>query len=765
MKKALFTVLLVLATCTLAQAQEKASRVIITCDTAVCESFHWNANGQTYLQDTIVTYLNATQDTLYVLNLSVDHQSTTAETVAVDRCSHTWRGLTYSQSGTYRDSIPTQTACDSLFVLTLTVTNREADTTTVVSCGAYTWNNSLYAISGTYVDTTLLFNNNCTHLDVLELTVNAANTEYDTVVNCGTYVWEGDTLTASCDTIHIVSDTVVGCDSIFRLHLTVLSNDTVLTETESCGDYLWHDSTFTATGAYLDSTYTADSSCIHFFLLNLTVNPSTHLYDTMALCGNYRWLDSTFTASGDYTVTTTDTLVHCDTLHHLHLTVNVDTAAHITDSACGGYLWLDSTYTASGEYTAVTVDSATNCSTYHSLTLSIINNVTFTDSMARCGDYRWFDSTYTATGIYTHVTHAADTNIICDTTRTLYLTVLVDTAAVVKDSACASKTWLGNAYTATGVYNVLDTNATTHCVTYRTLDLKIKAPRQGRTDTIMNVCDQARFTISTFSGRTSMEFKRDTTFDTMVYRHIWAQCWDSTIHLSVTIRHRSFVDTVVNACDSFYWNRNKTTYRKNSNDSTPDTIQYRLVGVSNSEGCDSLCRLSLIIRKSPVITAINGEWHLNAGDTAVLYPTATSGSAYRWTYGNSSSTDDTLVIPNVQGNIDVTLEASLTFPEYDNLTCYDTSWITIVTFVGINPAQNVSLSLYPNPTVGQLNIESGEAVRQVAVYNALGQEVSLFRDLGTKGLLNLSGLAKGAYTLRIDLQNGETVIRKIVITR
>lgn len=760
MKKALFTVLLILATCTMAQAQEKASRTIITCDTAACESFYWNANGQTYTSDAIETYVSG--DTLYVLNLTIDHQVTTAENVTVDRCSYTWRNVTYSQSGVYRDSIPTQTACDSLFVLTLTVTNTEADTSVVVSCGAHMWNDSLYTVTGVYVDTTHLFNNTCTHLDVLDLTVNALATVYDTVVNCGTYLWDGDTLTASCDTLHIVSDTVVGCDSIYRLHLTVLSSDTTLSEMESCGNYTWHDSTYTATGSYLDSTYTADSSCIHFFQLNLTVNPSIHFYDTMSLCGRYVWGTDTLTASCDTLHVVSDTVLGCDTLNHLHLTITVDTADHVTDSACGRYIWLNNdTLTVSGEYDTLLTDPVTYCATYHSLSLSIINGMNTLDSMSRCGDYRWYDSTYTATGTYTHVTHNADTTLLCDTTHTLVLTVLVDTAAVEKDSACLSRTWRGHTFSATGVYNILDTNSNTHCVTYRTLNLKIKTPRQGHTDTTMNVCDQARFRVSTWSGLKNMEFKRDTTFDTMVYRHIWNDCWDSTIHLTVILRHSSYSDTNVYACDSFYWDRNKTTYRK-----TPsDTVRVRLTGVSNVENCDSIHRLILSVRKSPVITAINGEWHLNAGDTAVLYPTATEGSAYRWTYGNQSSTDDTLVIPNVQGNLDVTLYATLAFPEDNNLACHDTSWITIVTFVGIDPAGDVELSLYPNPTVGQLNIESGAAIRQVAIYNALGQEVSLFRDLGTKGLLNLSSLAKGAYSLRIALENGETVIRKIVITR
>ena len=174
--------------------------------------------------------------------------------------------------------------------------------------------------------------------------------------------------------------------------------------------------------------------------------------------------------------------------------------------------------------------------------------------------------------------------------------------------------------------------------------------------------------------------------------------------------------------------------------------------------------LFLTVNPSPVITAINGEWNLNAGDTAVLYPTCTDGAAYKWTYGNHTFTGDTLRIPNVQGNIDVALEATINYPA-NTIACHDTSWITIVTFVGIDQVQGTQVSLYPNPTVGQLNIESAEAVREVAIFNTLGQQVVTNYNLGNKSLINLSQLSKGTYTMRITLQNGETVVRKFVITK
>ena len=53
----------------------------------------------------------------------------------------------------------------------------------------------------------------------------------------------------------------------------------------------------------------------------------------------------------------------------------------------------------------------------------------------------------------------------------------------------------------------------------------------------------------------------------------------------------------------------------------------------------------------------------------------------------------------------------------------------------------------------------------MAIFNTLGQQVLTNYNLGNKGQMNLSNLSKGTYTMRIALQNGETVVRKFVITK
>lgn len=546
-----------------AMAQDNAQRAIVPTNVSSCESYTWAANGQTYTADTVVTYINATDDTVFVLNLTINTPWTNTESITSDRCSYTWRGNSYYASGLYSDTVT--------------------------------------AVAGSGL-----------------------------------------------------------CDSIYNVMLIIPMTETVSTSVEACGSYEWHNETYTTSGSYSDTT-------------------AIPIPSTSFICS------------------------HIDVLN-----------------------------------------------------LDIVNVINVNDFVANCGKYNWYDSVYTATGVYTYTTH--DTTIGCDTLHTLNLTIVVDTIPMVVDSACATKTWQGHTYDVSGIYSDLDTNANTQCVTYRSIDLRIKPLREAELDTALTGCNSVLFNISSMMGTTVKRFSQTMEFDTNLTDIRWNKCLDSTIHIDVTIHKSGYDSTYAIACDSFYWRYNKQTYYK-----TPATAPS-VAFATDTFGCDSMMTLFLTIKKSPVISAINGEWNLEAGQTAVLYPTCTEGAAYKWTYGDQTSTADTLRIENVQGNIDVSLEATLNYAE-DNFACHDTSWITIVTFVGINGVENTTVSLYPNPAVGQLNIECGEAIREVVIFNTLGQQVAVNSNLGNKSLLNLSNLAKGTYTMRVVLENGETVIRKFVLTK
>lgn len=540
----------------------------------------------------------------------------------------------------------------------------------------------------------------------------------------------------------------------------VMAQRTIVPESvTACQSYTWAVNGQTYTNDTV-VTYTTNDTV---YVLSLNINTPFVSNETInsEMC-TYNWRGQNIVLSGTYS----DTIVAvagsgmCDSVFNANIHVsNTETVNH-TANACGSYTWFDSTYTTSGVYTH-TVNtpvegSMFGCTHIDQLNLNITSTIYVNEQVSHCGDYTWFGEARTQTGVYTHT--VTDSVIGCDTIHNLNLTIVVDTAAMVSDSACAEKTWRGNRYTVTGIYSMLDTNSSTHCVTYRSVNMKIKQPRTPELDTAITGCNSINYIINSFAGSTTKKFNESTLFDTTIIDHRWARCYDSTIHLNVTVNKSGYDTTYANACDSFYWSLNKKIYYH-----TPETNPSTAFA-TDSFGCDSMMTLILTVNAAPVISAINGEWNLNAGDTAVLAPTCTPGASYLWHYGNQTSRDSVLIIPNVTGNMDVTLEATINYPA-NNIACHDTSWITLVTFVGINGAENTNISLYPNPSVGQLNIESAEAINEVVIFNALGQQVAVNYNLGTKSLMNLSNLSKGTYSMRVKLQNGETIIRKFVITK
>jgi len=66
--------------------------------------------------------------------------------------------------------------------------------------------------------------------------------------------------------------------------------------------------------------------------------------------------------------------------------------------------------------------------------------------------------------------------------------------------------------------------------------------------------------------------------------------------------------------------------------------------------------------------------------------------------------------------------------------------------------------LYPNPTEGLINIKTREAIKNISIYNHLGQLITTQK----KTQFNLENLASGIYMVRVDFENGQTANKKII---
>ena len=77
-----------------------------------------------------------------------------------------------------------------------------------------------------------------------------------------------------------------------------------------------------------------------------------------------------------------------------------------------------------------------------------------------------------------------------------------------------------------------------------------------------------------------------------------------------------------------------------------------------------------------------------------------------------------------------------------------------------NPtAAKNAVSVYPNPTKGQVNVVSKSAIKSILLVDMNGRAVKSFDNIKQ---LDLSGLAKGVYLLNITLADGQSTSTKVI---
>jgi len=174
-----------------------------------CENYTWLQNGQTYLNDTIVT------DTIF-------------------------NGNEYG--------------CDSIVTLSLEIKNASSSTSSIVACDSYMWphNGQIYVADTIITDT--IFNGNvygCDSIVTLSLEIKNASSSTSSIVACDSYMWPHNGQIYVADTI--ITDTIFngneyGCDSIIIFNLTINNVNSAITQVgglltadQSGATYQWLD--------------------------------------------------------------------------------------------------------------------------------------------------------------------------------------------------------------------------------------------------------------------------------------------------------------------------------------------------------------------------------------------------------------------------------------------------------------------------------------------------------------------------------------------
>jgi hypothetical protein len=82
--------------------------------------------------------------------------------------------------------------------------------------------------------------------------------------------------------------------------------------------------------------------------------------------------------------------------------------------------------------------------------------------------------------------------------------------------------------------------------------------------------------------------------------------------------------------------------------------------------------------------------------------------------------------------------------------------------VDVSDAEITNVSVYPNPTDGEIHIESQVIIESVSIYNVYGQLISSDAVNGSLYTANISDKVDGVYVVRIMLRDGNTITQKVV---
>jgi hypothetical protein len=259
---------------------------------------------------------------------------------------------TYTSGGTFNDTIPNSTGCDSIITINLTVNYSETATDIITSCDSYAWiDGNTYTSSNNTATHTLTNAVGCDSVVTLDLTINNSSTGIDQQTACDSYTWiDGNTYTSSNNTVTHTLTNAAGCDSVVTLNLTVNYSSTGIDQQTACETYTWIDgNTYTSSNNTATHTLTNALGCDSVVTLDLTVNYSSTGIDQQTACETYTWIDgNTYTSSNNTATHTLTNAAGCDSVVTLDLTIpSIDVSVTnndptlTADEAGANYQWID----------------------------------------------------------------------------------------------------------------------------------------------------------------------------------------------------------------------------------------------------------------------------------------------------------------------------------------------------------------------------------------------------------------------------------------
>ncbi|UTW66854.1 SBBP repeat-containing protein [bacterium SCSIO 12643] len=394
-----------------------------------------------------------------------------------------------------------------------------------------------------------------------------------------------------------------------------------------------------------------------YFIQKLKPCVSTSSIDHQTACNSYTWINGvTYTANNNTATTILANNAGCDSVVTLNLTLYQPSSDTQTITACGNYTWIDGNSYSSNNNTAThTLTNSQGCDSVIYLDLTILNNAASTDIQMQCDSLVWIDGItyYTSnnTATYTFANVASNG---CDSIVSLNLTILSDSTTYTV-TACDSFNWIdGNTY-------YLSNNSASHTLTNShgcdsTIILDLTLNHSTNSMDYITACDS-------FTWLDGITYTLSN--NTAVHTITNSLGCDSIITLDLTIHNSDQTTETITSCDSYTW-IDGITYYSNNNTATHT--------LTNSNGCDSIITLNLIINQSDSITDI-----------------ISACGSYTWINGTnytSNNVIDSMLFVNSNGcDSIVYLDLTINYPSssIDTIVaCDNYTWIDGITYTSNN---------------------------------------------------------------------------------
>ncbi len=308
---------------------------------------------------------------------------------------------------------------------------------------------------------------------------------------------------------------------------------------------------------------------------------------------------------------------------------------------------------------------------------------------------------------------------------------VLNTTFVLNANICAGDTFNlnGNLLTASGTYNIDTLTSFMGCDSF--LNLQLTVVNAGTSNSSAGICAGDTFNFYGASLTTAGN-----------YSHIISTgmgC-DSFINLQLTVLNATSHSQIQKLCDG------DSIFLQSAWQTTAGTYHDTLV---NAQGCDSILAVTLFVDAL-------GDSVIVHGDTLAAQQ---NGLAYQWYNCDSSANipgaTSQSYVPTQTGNYAVWLS--------DQQGCYKLSACNLITIInGINDLLRSNISIFPNPTTGELNIAGNSIIDKVEIINLLGEII--YSSTPNKKSFSIHIDFDGMYFIAMKTSN-QIVTRKLIVQK